>query len=61
MLSVLFAIEACYTIQEDNNKEKSFCPGKLPFCQHKLPFCMHKLKKAYFASAFSPRGKKSEL
>lgn len=42
ILSVLFvvfflfylqlAIEACYTIKE-NNKEKSFCRGKLPFCR----------------------------
>ena len=28
MLSVLFATEACYTIKENNNKEKSFCREK---------------------------------
>ena len=31
MLSVLFATEACYTIKENNSKEKPFCRGKLPF------------------------------
>ena len=35
MLSVLFATETWYTIKE-NNREKSFCQGKLPFCQLKL-------------------------
>ena len=29
MLSVLFATEACYTIKENNNKEKSFYWGKV--------------------------------
>ena len=52
MLSSLFADDACYTIKE--NKEKSFCRGKLPFCRRKL-------RKSYFALAFSCRGKKSEL
>lgn len=32
MLLVLLATEACYTIQENNNKEKSFSRGALPFC-----------------------------
>ena len=44
MLSVLFATEAWYTIKE-NNREKSFCQGKLPFFWHKLPFCQLKLRK----------------
>ena len=51
MLSVLFATEACYTIKE-NNKEKSFCWGKLPFYWRKLPFCWQKLRKSYFVLAF---------
>ena len=34
---------ACYMIKGNNNKEKSFCRGKLPFCWHKLPFCQWKL------------------
>ena len=42
-----------FTIKE-NNEEKSFC-------WHKLPFCWCKLRKAYFASSFSCRGKKFEL
>ena len=58
MLSVLFATEAGYTIKENNNKEKSFCRVKLPFCRRKLAFCRRKLKKTFFASAFSYRGKK---
>ena len=29
MLSVLFATEACYTVKENNSKEKSFCWGQL--------------------------------
>ena len=45
MLSVFFAAEACYTIKENNNKEKSFC-------QRKLPFYWRKLRKAYFATTF---------
>ena len=35
-----------------DNKEKSFCWGKLPFCQHKLPFCWQKFRTAYFVLAF---------
>ena len=38
MLSVLFATETCYPIKENNNKEKSFCRGKLPFCRRRLLF-----------------------
>ena len=45
MLSVLFATEACYTIKENNNKEKLLY-------QPKLPFYWRKLIKAYFATAF---------
>ena len=49
MLSVLSATEACYGIKEiNNNKEKSFCRGKLPFCRLKLPFYWRKLRKTYF-------------
>ena len=42
MPSALLATEACYTIKENNSKEKSF--GR-----NKLPFCCRKLRKAYFA------------
>ena len=45
-----------YTIKE-NNKEKSFCRGKLPFCRRKLPFSWWKLRKAYFGLAFFWRRK----
>ena len=31
--SLLLKLVACYTIKENNNKEKSFCRGKLPFCR----------------------------
>ena len=36
MLSVSFVTESCYTIKENNNKEKPFCSGKSPFCWLKL-------------------------
>ena len=49
---IRFATEDCYSIKENNNKEKSFCQGKLSLCRRKLPFCWQKLRKAYFASAF---------
>ena len=49
--AIRFATEDCYSIKENNNKEK-FCQGKLSFCRRKLPFCWQKLRKAYFASAF---------
>ena len=52
MLSGLFTTKACYAIKE-NNKNKSFCRGKLPFCERKLTFWWRKLRKAYFAAAFS--------
>lgn len=58
MLSVLFAAEACYIIK-GNNKEKSFCQGKLPLCRHKLPFCWWKMRKAYFVLIFFCSGKRN--
>ena len=49
MLSVLFAIEACYTIKENINKEK-------PFCRRKLPFLLAKIVKSLFCvGIFLPR------
>ena len=47
-----FTIEDCYTVKENNSKEKSFCQGELPFWKCKLLFCWQKLRKTYFASAF---------
>ena len=52
MLSDLVATEACYTIKENNNKEKLFCWGKLPFCPHKLPFAVKNWKLFYIAFFF---------
>ena len=52
MLSVLFATKSCYLTKENNNKEKSYCLGKLPLCRRKLPFCWQELRKVYFALAF---------
>ena len=55
MLPVLSATEACYGIKEiNNNKEKSFCRGKLPFCRLKLPFYWRKLRKTIFVGIFLP-------
>ena len=45
-LSVLFATETCYTIKENNNREKLFCRGKLPFLLVKIEkrlFCISTL------------------
>ena len=33
------APDPCLTIKEYNNKQKSFCRGKLPSFPHKLPLC----------------------
>ena len=57
---VLLATEACYTIKENDNKEKSFCQEKLPFCQCKLQFYWHKLREVCFVPAFSCPCKKGK-
>ena len=54
MLSVLFAIETCYAIKANNNKNKSRS-------LRNLEFCWRKLRKDYFASAFSCGGKKAQF
>ena len=42
MLSVLLVTEACYAINENNNKENQ---GKLPYFRHKLAFLLAKIGK----------------
>ena len=74
VLSVLFATEACYTIKEHSNKEKSFWWGRLLFfageswekpilrlhffLPAQITILPTQISKAYFALAFSCREKK---
>ena len=52
-LSVLFATESSHTIKENNNKEKSFCQGKITILLVQITILLTQIEKSW--------DKKSEL
>lgn len=58
MLSILFAIEPCYKIKENNNKEKIILPRPVTILPMSIAILLAKIEKSLFCiSTFLPRPK----